>query len=98
MLNDEEIEGESFGVSGRLIFFLLLGIIFVFLGITVLVITSLVLGGSGNVGGVILIGPIPIVFGAGSYSSWLIAISIILTVVSTVIFLVIHRQTRRINP
>jgi len=98
LLNDEEIEGESFGVPSRLIFFLLLGIIFVFLGITVLVIASLVLGSSGNVGGIILIGPIPIVFGAGSYSSLLIAISIILTVVSTVIFLVIHRHTRRINP
>ena len=98
MLNDEEVEGGSIGVSGRLIVFLLLGIIFVFVGIAVLVISSLVLGGSGSIGGVILIGPIPIVFGTVSYSSWLIAISIVITVVSTVIFLVIHRQTRRINP
>jgi uncharacterized membrane protein len=73
---------------------LLLGIILVFAGIAVLVFASLVFGGS-SVGGVILIGPIPIVFGAGPDAAWLIAISIILTVVSVVLFLIMNRRTRR---
>ena len=71
--------------QAELLGFLLLGITLVFVGIAVLVVASVVLGGSGSVGGVILIGPIPIVFGAGPDAGWLIAIGIILTVVSVVL-------------
>jgi uncharacterized membrane protein len=97
MLRDEEAEDEGIGVSGRLLGFLLLGITLVFVGIAVLVVASLVLGGSGSLGGVILIGPIPIVFGAGPDAGWLIAISIILTVVSVVLFLVSNRRNRKFS-
>ena len=61
MLSDEETDEKSIGVSGRLLGLLLLGIALVFSGVVVLVIASVVLGGSGRVGGVILLGPIPIV-------------------------------------
>ena len=77
--------------------FLLLGITLVFVGIAVLVVASVVLGGSGSVGGVILIGPIPIVFGAGPDAGWLIVISVILTVVSVILFLVMNRRVRRFS-
>jgi uncharacterized membrane protein len=97
MLSDEEAEEEGFGVSSRLLGFLLLGITFVFVGIAVLVAAFIVLGGSGSVGGVILIGPIPIVFGSGPEAGLLITISIILTVVSVVSFLVMNRRTRRVS-
>jgi uncharacterized membrane protein len=97
MLNDEDAEDGGIGVSSRLLGFLLLGITFVFVGIAVLVIASVVLGGSGSVGGVILIGPIPILFGAGPEAGWFIAISIILTVASLVLFLIMNRQTRRFS-
>jgi uncharacterized membrane protein len=97
MLSDEEVEEEGIGVSSRLLGFLVLGITFVFVGIAVLVVAFIVLGGSGSVGGVILIGPIPIVFGAGPEAGWLIAISIILSVVSLVLFLVMNRRTRRVS-
>jgi uncharacterized membrane protein len=96
MLSDEETE-EGVGVSGRLLGFLLLGIALVFVGIAVLVVASLVLGGSGSVGGIILIGPIPIIFGAGPDALWLIAISIILTVVSVVLFLIMNRGSRKFS-
>jgi uncharacterized membrane protein len=97
MLSDEEAEDEVIGVSSRLIGFLLLGVTLVFVGIAVLVVASIVLGGPGSVGGVILIGPIPIVFGAGVDASWLIAISLILTVVSILLFIIMNRRTRRFN-
>ena len=97
MLSDEEAEDEGIGVSSRLFGFLLLGIALVFVGIAVLVVASLVFGGSGSVGGVILIGPIPIVFGAGPDAGWLIAVSIILTVVSVVLFLIMNRRERRFS-
>jgi uncharacterized membrane protein len=57
----------------------------------------LVLSGSGSVGGVILIGPIPIVFGAGPDAVWLITISILFTVVSVILFLIMNRRARKFS-
>ncbi len=94
-MSGEDSEGDGFSVSSRLLGFLLLGIALVFVGIAVLVVSSVVFGGSGSVGGVILIGPIPIVFGAGPDAAWLIVISAILTVVSVVLFLVLGRHNKR---
>jgi uncharacterized membrane protein len=95
MLSEEKNEDEDNSVSGRMLGFLFLGIALVFAGIAVLVVASVVLGGSGSVDGVILIGPIPIVFGAGPGAGWLIAISAILTIVSVVLFLVLNRRNRK---
>jgi uncharacterized membrane protein len=93
MLDDEE---EGFTVSGRLWGLLVLGVILVFVGIVVLVVASLVLNsGSSNVGVVIFIGPIPIVFGSGPNSVWLILIGIILAVASVLLFFVMNRRYRR---
>jgi uncharacterized membrane protein len=92
MLNDEEAEEDGVSISGRLLGFLLLGIVLVVVGIAVLVVATLVLGGSGSVGGVILIGPIPIVFGSGPDAGWLIIISIILTVTSIALCLIKNKR------
>jgi uncharacterized membrane protein len=91
----EEGEEGSIEVSSRLWILVLAGISLVFVGIVVIVVASLVLGGSGSVGGVIFIGPIPIVFGAGPDAIWLIAISIVILVISIVLFLVLNRCARR---
>ncbi len=95
MLSDEETQYEGLSVSSRLLGFLLLGIALVFIGITILAVVSLVLGGSGSVGGIILIGPIPIVFGAGPDAGWLIVVGVIVTVLSVVLFLVMNRRTQK---
>jgi uncharacterized membrane protein len=94
MLNKEDESGEL-SVSGRLFGFLLLGITLVFVGIAVLVIASVVLASSGSVGGVILIGPIPIVFGAGPNSTWLIIISVTLTIAIVALFVLLSRRARK---
>lgn len=96
MLSDEEGEDEGIGLSGRLLGFLLLGIALVFIGIAVIVVVSVVLGGSGSVGGIILVGPIPIVFGAGPDAGWLIVISVILTAVSVISFLILNRRQKKV--
>ena len=96
MLSDEEAEDEGIGLSGRLLGFLLLGIALVFVGIAVIVIVSVVLGGSGSLGGIILIGPIPIVFGAGPDAGWLIVICIILTAISVISFLILNRRQKKV--
>ncbi len=93
MSGDEQTEDEGISVSNRLLGVLLLGITLFFVGIAVLIVASMVLGGSGSVGGVILIGPIPIVFGAGPDAGWLIVVGIIVTVLSVVLFLVMNRRS-----
>jgi uncharacterized membrane protein len=97
MLSGEEAEDDGIGISSRLLSFLLLGITLILVGTAVLLVASVVLGGSGSVGGVILIGPIPIVFGAGPDAGWLIAASIILTVISVILFLVMNRRGKRFS-
>ena len=96
MLSDEEAEDEGIGLSGRLLGFLLLGIALVFVGIAVIVVVSVVSGGSESVGGIILVGPIPIIFGAGPDASWLIVISLILTAVSIILFLILNRRQKKL--
>jgi len=87
----KETGGTGFGLSGRLFSFLLLGIALVFVGVAVLVVAA-VLGGSGSVTGVIFIGPIPIVFGAGPDSAWLILISLIVAALSIALFVLSRRR------
>ena len=85
-------------VSSRMFGLLMLGFLLVFVGIIVLVVASLMSsGGSGSFGGVVFIGPIPIVFGAGPDSNWLIIISIIIAVVMVAFFAIYMRKARRIN-
>jgi uncharacterized membrane protein len=49
-------------------------------------------GGSTSSGGIIFIGPIPIVFGAGPGAQWLILIAIALAVLSVIMFLILRRR------
>ena len=87
-----KVTGDTgFGLSDRLFSFLLLGIALVFVGVAVLVVAA-VLGGSGSVTGVIFIGPIPIVFGAGPDSAWLILISLIVAALSIALFVLSRRR------
>ncbi len=78
---------EGVEISSRLLMVLFLGFTVIIIGIILVVIASLVAGGSSSVGGVIFIGPFPIVFGAGPNAAWLIAISIVIAIVMFVLFL-----------
>ena len=90
-----ENEDEGIELSGRLFGFLILGAALIFVGIIVLVVASVVLGGSGSAGVVIFIGPFPIVFGKGPETVWLILIGIIIAVLSIVLFLIWNRRVGR---
>jgi uncharacterized membrane protein len=92
LLGEEDEEELGFGVSGRLLSLVLFGIVLVFIGIIVVVLAMLTYGGSGSAGGVIFIGPFPIVFGAGPDATWLITISIIIAVIMIVLFWVLTRR------
>jgi uncharacterized membrane protein len=82
--------------SSRPFSLLVLGFVLIFIGIVILVVTTMLSGGSGSVGGVVFIGPIPIVFGSGPDSTWLIIISVILAIATFGLFLVYTRRSRRI--
>lgn len=58
--NAQENENDGFEVPSRLFGFLILGVALVFIGIVILVFASVVLGGAGNVGVVIFVGPFPL--------------------------------------
>jgi len=97
--DDEETrdnEEEGITVSSRLYLFLILGFVLVFGGVAVILIATVLYGGSSaNVGAVIFIGPFPIVIGAGPDVTWIILFSIILAVLSIVVLLVMNRKLRR---
>jgi uncharacterized membrane protein len=93
--NSNETEDEGIPVSSRLLGFLILGITLVFVGIVILAVASVLLNSSSSsVGGVIFIGPFPIVFGTGPNAPWLILIGIILAVLSLILFLVMNKRLR----
>ena len=92
----QETAEEGTTVSNRLFLFLILGFALVFIGIIVILIATVFYGGgSANVGAVIFIGPFPIVIGAGPDVTWIVLFSIILAVLSIVVFLVMNRRMRR---
>jgi uncharacterized membrane protein len=92
VLSEEEEQEWGVGISGRLLTLLLIGIVLVFIGVIVVVLALVVFGGSGSAGGVIFIGPFPIVFGAGPDAAWLISISIIIAVIMVVLFWILVRR------
>ena len=83
-------------MSHRFFLFLILGFILVFAGvIIVLVAAALSGGGSASFGGVIFIGPFPIVIGAGPEASLMVLFGIILAVLSVIVFLVMRGRIGR---
>jgi uncharacterized membrane protein len=92
----QEAADEGVTVSSRLFLFLVLGFVLVVVGIAVILIATVLYGGgSASAGAVIFIGPFPIVIGAGPDVTWIILFSIILAVLSVVLFLVMNRRLRR---
>ena len=95
--NSGEAVDEGVAVSSRLFLLLISGFVLVFVGIAVIVVASaLYSGGSVSGGVVIFIGPFPIVVGAGPDVSLIILVSVILAVLSVVVFLVMNRRVRRL--
>jgi uncharacterized membrane protein len=89
----QETAEEGITVSSRLFLFLILGFALVVVGIIVILISTVLYGGgSASAGAVIFIGPFPIVIGAGPDVTWIVLFSIILVVLSVVVFLVMNRK------
>lgn len=100
MRNADDNSGEAeegLVVSSRLFLLLISGFVLVFVGILVILVASVFYGGGFvSAGVVIFIGPFPIVVGAGSDVSVIILVSVILAVLSVVVFLVMNIKMRRV--
>jgi len=86
---------ESTGFQ-RLILLFMAGFLIVVVGVVVLVVATILSDGSTNLGAVIFIGPFPIVVGVG-IEPWMILFSIILAVLSVIMFFVLRREVKRAN-
>ena len=93
--NTNQPEEEGITISSRLFRIMIAGFALIFIGVIILVL-ALVQNGSGSVGGVVFIGPIPIVFGAGPDANWLIIIGIIIALVMIAGFFVFTKRSKRI--
>lgn len=94
---NENAENQDEGMEvSRVITLLMFGFAIVIMGVLLIVVASLLGGGSASVGGIIFIGPFPIVFGAGPDAVWMIAISIVISVVMIVVFVLMRRRKYKI--
>jgi uncharacterized membrane protein len=92
----QEPSEEGVETYSRFFRLLILGFVLIFVGVIVVVLATLLSGnGLSGFGGVIFIGPFPIAFGAGPDAAWLIAISLVLTVLSIVVFWVMSRRVKK---
>jgi len=94
---EENMEASEGGipVSSRIFLLLLAGFVLVVVGMMVVFVATVLSGnGSINGGAIIFIGPFPIVIGVGPDAAWLILFSIILAVLSILVFFVMRRKTR----
>ena len=83
---------EGITVSNRFFMLLILGFVFLTVGVIIVLATAVFNSGSTSFGGVIFIGPFPIVFGAGPDAAWLIAIGIVLAALSIIVFMIMRRR------
>jgi len=72
----------------------LAGFVLMFTGVVALFATSALQGNVDiNVGGVVFIGPVPIIFGAGTHAYLAIVLAVVLTIIGFIVFFLM-RKTR----
>ena len=86
---------EGIELSGKLVWILLSGFAVILIGVILVAFASMLGGNSSSVGGIIFIGPFPIVFGAGPSAPWLIAVAVILAIIILVLLFVMRRRIGR---
>lgn len=72
----------------------LVGFILIFIGVVILMLAAIFSGLAGSFGIIFLLGPIPIIFGAGENLVPILIIAAILTIVCAIIFLFGKRMAR----
>lgn len=70
----------------------LVGFSLIFAGVILLVVSSFISDNTASTGGIIIVGPIPIIIGSGRHGPFLILLAVVLTVFCLVLFFLMHRQ------
>jgi uncharacterized membrane protein len=97
-MSADEKQEEGVRVSNRFFLLLIAGFVLIFVGIAVILVASVLYSGGSVSGGVVIfIGPFPIVIGAGPDVTLIVLFSIILAVLSVVVFFVMNRRIRKLG-
>ncbi len=91
MAHQEENSGAKESSQSKLFLLFVLGVFMIFVGI-VIVVAAMIYGGQSSFGGVIFIGPFPIVIGAGPNATWLVLVSLVIAALSIVVSLILRRH------
>lgn len=78
-----------------LLSFVFFGFLMVFAGVILLILAGLTSNGQPDFGGIIIIGPIPILIGYGQNAPWLIVFAAVLTLVCLLFFVLAWMWSRR---
>jgi uncharacterized membrane protein len=98
IMSADEKQEEGIRVSNRFFLLLIAGVVLIFVGIAVILVASVLYSGGLVSGGVVIfIGPFPIVIGAGPDVTLIVLSSIILAVLSVVVFFVMNRRIRKLG-
>lgn len=90
------LESDKTSGSQKFLVLFLVGFVMIFIGITILIIATLFYRESAiNFGGVIFVGPFPIVIGVGPDATLTALFAIILAVLSVIMFLIMRREIMR---
>jgi uncharacterized membrane protein len=74
----------------------IVGFFIMAVGITILIAAAVLYGrNTTSSDAIIVVGPIPIVLGAGSEAPWMVLFAAILTVLSVIIFLIMRKQMKQ---
>ncbi|MGB9741519.1 MAG: TIGR00304 family membrane protein [Candidatus Bathyarchaeia archaeon] len=93
---EKEDSVEESGAFRKFLMLFIVGFLMIFVGVIISMVTAAFYGeGTASFGGIIFIGPIPIVFGAGPEALLMVIISVILAVLSIIIFLLLRRELKR---
>jgi uncharacterized membrane protein len=99
IIDREDVTDAEDNANGqrRLVLLFIVGFFIIALGIAIIAVAVVLSGGSASVGGFILVGPIPIVFGAGPGATWLVLFAIILGITSLVVLLMMRRRVEKVS-
>ncbi len=86
----------KFNTSQKILILFIMGFFITLVGIIILILATVIFGeGSTNFGALIFIGPIPIVVGVGPDITWIVLLTIILTVLSIILLLIMRKETMK---
>lgn len=86
---------EAASQSPKIFLLFIIGFFMIFVGIAILVVASVLLGGRVDIGGVIFIWFIPIVFGTGPNATLMVLFAIVLAVLGIIMFLILRKSVEK---